>query len=447
MYHFIGIGGAGMSVIAEILAARGEQVQGSDQVDSLTVTRLRDGGVRVFIGHDANHLDTGVKTVVISSAVKADNPELLAARERGLRILHRSEALAEAASADAFIAVAGAHGKTTTSGMLVRTLQGSGLDPSYAVGSPIAPHPSGGRSGTTPIFVAEADESDGSFLNYRPQVCIITNIEPDHLDHYGSAEALVDAYRRFAESSKLVIICHDDPGAARLADHLEDRGSRIIRYGQNQGADLLIRDIEPGRESSRAVLEFDGFSQPIEVGVPGLHNVLNAAAVWAAARAVGISATVAATGLATFSGTERRFTLRGSAGGVRVYDDYAHHPTEIAALVQTARQVSPTGRLLLIFQPHLYSRTENFAGEFAQALAGADRAWVTPIYRARESERHDVTPATITDHEHELIPVDSVAEAVEQAASQVAPGDLIVTVGAGDITSWGAMVLAALESQ
>ena len=465
--HLIGVGGAGMSVVAGLLAARGLSVQGSDAREGAGLAALRAAGVRVHVGHDAALVD-GVGTVVVSTAIRATNSELVRARELGTPVIHRSQALAALMAGRRAVAVAGAHGKTTTSAMVAVTLAHAGLDPSWAVGGTVLPtggqrapdgpatlEVGGAHHGAGDVFVAEADESDGSFLAYRPWAAVVTNIEPDHLDHYGSRAAFEDAFVRFAERVEpdgWLVACADDPGARALADRARAAGRRVRTYGTTAGSDVLLGDWSPSEAGvghpGGAVTVRESGSEPVrlELAVPGAHNALNAAAAWTVARLLGVDAETAARGVSGFRGTGRRFEERGTAGGVRVVDDYAHHPTEVAALLRGARPVAAGGRVLVLFQPHLFSRTAAFADEFAQALALADVVVVTDVYAAREDPDPTVTGASIVDRmpagaDATFIPdrVDA-ARAVGRAAR---PGDLVLTVGAGDVTELAPVVLEA----
>jgi UDP-N-acetylmuramate--alanine ligase len=445
--HLIGVGGVGMSAIALLLGARGLAVSGSDRQDGAVLAALRDAGVTVHVGHDAANV-AGADTVVVSSAIRATNPELARARELGLPVLHRSVALAALMRGRRTVAVAGAHGKTTTSAMVARVLMDAGMDPSYAIGAAVD-GPVGARHGAGDVFVAEADESDGSFLAYRPHIAIVTNVEPDHLDHYGSQEAFERAFVAFAgriEPGGRLVACADDDGSRRLAEVARCGGVEVLTYG-TADADVLVG---PWRAAagggSIEVLGTDGASAVLDLTVPGAHNGLNAAAAWTAARLLGVPSDVAAAGLAQFAGTGRRFEDRGALGGVRVVDDYAHHPTEVAALLRAARSVVGDGRLLVLFQPHLFSRTANFAEEFARALDAADLVVVTDVYPAREDPVPGVTGALITDRmasaSARFVP-DRIA-AAQTVGRAARPGDLVLTVGAGDVTELAPVVLAAV---
>lgn len=470
--HLVGVGGAGMSVVAALLAARGLTVSGSDGRDSAVVASLRAAGVDVHVGHHAAHVD-GAGCVVVSTAIRESNPELARARELGIPVLHRSAALAALMAGRRAVAVAGAHGKTTTSAMVAVTLAAAGLDPSWAIGGtvlrdlsaadgPLAapadagaeartPEVGGARHGGGDVFVAEADESDGSFLAYTPHVAVVTNVEPDHLDHYGTREAFEQAFVAFVgriPADGWLVACADDPGAAHLVAAARAAGTRVRTYGTAADADVRLGAWQAGPGSGGSTtLTSDGETVRLELAVPGFHNALNAAAAWTVARLLGVDADVAAHGLATFVGTGRRFEDRGSAGGVRVVDDYAHHPTEVAALLRAARPVAGEGRVLVLFQPHLYSRTRTFADQFAAALALADVVVVTDVYAAREDPDPTVTGALLTDRVPAGVDATFVAdrhEAARAVGRAARPGDLVLTVGAGDVTELAPEVLAAV---
>jgi UDP-N-acetylmuramate--alanine ligase len=471
--HLVGIGGAGMSVVARLLVARGVRVQGSDARDSAVVEALRADGVTVHVGHDAGNVE-GVDTLVLSSAVRPDNPELVAARAADLRVLHRSEALAALMALGRSVAVAGAHGKTTTSAMVATTLRSAGLDPSFAIGGSVITSDGavpGGHLGAGDVVVAEADESDGSFLNYAPTIAVVLNVEPDHLDHYGSREAFEQAFVDFAQRiapGGVLVACADDAGALALADAHRAAGGRVVTYGSSSGSDVRLSDVRPdgaagvaarltvagdaegGVRPLAGALDGDAsLSLDLRLQVPGAHNALNAAAAVATAILLGVSAEQAVSGVGEFLGTGRRFEARGEAGGVRVVDDYAHHPTEVAALLAAARPVAAGGRVLVLFQPHLFSRTRTFAREFADALSLADEVVVTGVYAAREDPDPTTGSWTITDlmAGGSARGVEDRFEAARTIAASARPGDLLLTVGAGDVTELGAVVLDALSGQ
>jgi UDP-N-acetylmuramate--alanine ligase len=445
--HLVGVGGAGMSAIALLLAARGLAVSGCDARDGVVLDALRAAGVVVHVGHDVAHADDA-DTLVVSSAIRASAPELVRAIERGLPVLHRSVALAALMAGRRTVAVAGAHGKTTTSAMIAQVLRAAGLDPSFAIGAAVD-GPVGARAGAGDVFVAEADESDGSFLAYAPLIAVVTNVEPDHLDHYGSREAFEAAFVAFAERvtpGGSLVVCADDDGARRLAAAARDRGITVRTYGTADDADVRVGPWRPSERGGSLQVRDGDVVSVLDVPVPGAHNGLNAVAAWVAARLLGVEAEVAAAALAGFTGTGRRFTDRGRRGGVRVVDDYAHHPTEVAALLRAARQVAGDGRVLVLFQPHLFSRTRAFADDFARALDGADAVVVTDVYAAREDPDPGVTGALITDRMASpsarfIGDRFAAARAVGQAAR---PGDLVLTVGAGDVTELAPVVLDAV---
>lgn len=452
--HFIGIGGVGMSGLARIYAARGFEVSGSDIKDNRELVALRALGVRIHVGHQPANL-AGADTVVVSTAIRDTNPEVAAARQQGLRILHRAQALAAAMVGSQVVAVAGTHGKTTTTSMLTVVLQGAGLDPSFAIGGSLNESGANAHSGTGEIFVAEADESDGSFLAYSPTVAIVTNIEADHLDFFGTAEAVDEVFRRFVERivpGGTLVACVDDPGAARLVDYAQAQGVAVITYGQSESAQVRVVEMALHTAGSTFDLvdsgsRYTGFA----LSVPGQHNVLNAAAAYCAASVVGRTWQEIRDGLESFTGTRRRFELKGMADGVRVIDDYAHHPTEVQATVQAARQVADSGRLVVAFQPHRYSRTAAFVQELGQALALADEVVVMEVYAAGEdpipgASGSAVAAAVPLDAQHVVFEPSwsAVAAALVQRA---APGDLILTLGAGDVTMLGAEVVALLEQR
>lgn len=463
--HFIAIGGAGMSGVARVMLARGITVSGSDAKESLVLSALATEGAVVHMGHDATHL-LGADTVVISSAIREDNVELIEARARGLRVLHRSQALASVMQGSRRVAVAGANGKTTTTSMLTVALQHCGLDPSFAVGGELAKHGTNAHHGTGDIFVAEADESDGSFLVYRPEVAIVTNVQPDHLDFYGTFEAVQAAYVTFAATVQphgLLVTCADDRGSRALAEVARAAGTRVITYGGASDAD--VRLAEPGGAGLRAhaVLLGPGPDRVVlgrlEIGMPGRHNLLNATAAFVAAtEGLGQEPVRVLEGLAGYTGTRRRFEPKGEVAGVRVVDDYAHNPGKVTAVVETASTLAAPGRLIVVFQPHLYSRTRDFAAELATALSPADIVIVMDVYAAREDPMPGVSGALITDRlvlvhgdggpaEETVRFVPSWSDVAPLVARIAEPGDLVVTVGAGDVTMIGPEILRLLSQR
>ncbi|MEO5832029.1 MAG: UDP-N-acetylmuramate--L-alanine ligase [Nakamurella sp.] len=456
--HLVGVGGAGMSAIARILLDRGLAVSGSDAKGSHIVTGLTARGVRTAIGQRAENLDLldgGPTAVVVSTAIRPDNPELLAARERGIPIVRRALALSALMQGYRSVCVAGTHGKTSTTSMLTVALQHAGIDPSFAIGGELNESGTGAHHGSGDVFVAEADESDGSFLAFHPHGAIITNLEPDHLDHHGTAEAYAEVFRLFVEGIQpggFLIGCSDDPGVARLLDGLGVGAPRIIRYGTRVGADVLLTDVTSTGHGTRSTVTLaSGDTVTLIVDPPGVHMALNATAALAAGIELGLDAAALVDGLARYTGVRRRFEFKGRADGVVVYDDYAHHPTEVAAQLAAARSVVGEGRLVVVFQPHLYSRTETFAAEFGVALGLADVVVQMDVYGAREQPRAGVTGRLVAD----AIPAGRTAVIYEPrytataatVADLVRSGDVVVTMGAGDVTMIGPELLQLLESR
>lgn len=451
--HLIGIGGAGMSGIARILLARGARVSGSDAEESATVLALRALGARVEIGHDPAHLPAAPATVVVSSAIRETNPELAAARAGGLPVAHRAQALAALTRGRRLAAVTGTAGKTSTTSMLTVALQHCGLDPSFAIGGDLTSSGSGAHEGTGELFVVEADESDASFLAFSPEVAIVTNVEVDHLDHYGTAAAYRGAFVAFLDritSGGTLVTCADDPGAAALAPAAEQRGIRVLRYGRSDDAMARLVEFVPDGAGARIVFALDGVTHRLRLPVPGEHMALNALAALLAGRALGAPVDGLLGGLAAFDGVRRRFEFRGRAAGVAVYDDYAHHPTKVAAQLRAARDVAGTGRVVVAFQPHLYSRTRDFAREFGVALGLADEAVVLDVYGAREDPEPGVSGALVADEV--TLPAEHVhyvphrADVPATVARVARPGDLVITMGAGDVTVLGPEILRELDA-
>jgi UDP-N-acetylmuramate--alanine ligase len=449
--HFIGIGGAGMSGIARILLARGVRVSGSDRRDSPTLLALRALGARVELGHDAAHVGDA-DTVVVSTAIRADNPELVAARSGGLRVLPRAVALAAVMAGRRSVAVAGTHGKTSTTSMLTVAVQACGVDASFAIGGNLNESGSNAHAGESDVFVAEADESDRSFLLLSPFAGIVTNVEADHLDNYGDLAAVEAAFDRFLQTvhaDGFVVLCADDPGSARLA--AVPGPARVRTYGTDPDADLRLVDLAVGREHTSYTAVLDGRELGrVRILVPGEHMARNSAAALLAGLELGLPAAALIDGLGRFGGVHRRFELKGVAGGVRVYDDYAHHPTEVEAQLRAARAVAGDGRLVVAFQPHLYSRTREFAEGFGAALGLADEVVVMDVYGAREDPVPGVTGAMVADAVP--LPADRVlfepswSAAGPALATRARPGDLVMTMGAGDVSMVGPEVLDALRA-
>lgn len=441
--HFIGIGGVGMSAVARIMVARGIPVSGSDVKDLPVMRDLAVAGARIAVGYDAGNLGDA-QTVVAGSAIRDDNPELVAARQTGLPVLHRSEALAATMAGHRVVTVAGTHGKSTTTSMVAVLLKEAGLDPSFAIGANVPALGVNAAHGESDIFVAEADESDGSFLNYRPLIAVVTNVEADHLDHYGTPEAVFASFDEFAAllpANGVLLACADDAGALALAERTASKGiTRVLTYGTSSAADVRLHDGGPGDVS----VALGGAVHSLELKVPGRHNALNAAAAFAVAVELGVEPGAAAAALGLFTGASRRFEFKGQGRGVRVYDDYAHHPTEVRAALSAARSVAAGKKVHVLFQPHLFSRTREFATEFAAALDLADTALILDIYPAREDPIPGVTSTLITDHlvNGRLVSAGEAVDAVVDAASD---GDVVLTVGAGDVTAYGPAIVAALD--
>jgi UDP-N-acetylmuramate--alanine ligase len=449
--HFIGIGGAGMSGIARIMLARGVAVSGCDTRDSRSLAALRARGGEVHVGHDPAHV-ADADVVVVSSAIRPTSAEVVEAERLGRPVLPRAAALASVMAGLRGVAVAGTHGKTTTTSMLTVAMQACGLDPSYAIGGDLNEPGSNAHNGTGEFFVAEADESDRSFLLLSPEAAIVTNVEADHLDNYADTDAVHDAFRQFVARLKpggTVALGADDPGSIALADEVRARSLRLVTFGTAAAADVRIDDllVDAGRSRFEVVASGRRLGA-VHLQVPGVYNARNAAGALAIGISLGLPFGDMARGLAAFAGARRRFEPKGSVGGVRVYDDYAHHPTELRAVLTAARGVAAGGRLLVVFQPHLFSRTAQFAGEFASALGLADAAVVMDVYAAREDPVPGVTGALIAQAvplPPEAVRFEPSWSAVPAAVAGLArPGDLVLTVGAGDVTLLGPEILAAI---
>ncbi|WP_231988733.1 UDP-N-acetylmuramate--L-alanine ligase [Mycobacterium sp. 1274761.0] len=458
----VGIGGAGMSGIARILLDRGGLVSGSDAKESRGVAALRARGAVIRIGHDESSLDMlpGGPTAVVTThaAIPKTNPELVEARRRGLPVILRPVVLAKLMAGYTTLMVTGTHGKTTTTSMLIVALQHAGFDPSFAVGGDLGEAGTNAHHGSGRCFVAEADESDGSLLEYTPNVAVVTNIEADHLDFFGSAEAYGAVFDDFVERlapGGALVVCTDDSGAAALAERTAALGIRVLRYGSHDRPDLAGKLVSWEQQNTGAVahIQLAGEQHPrvMRMSVPGRHMALNALGALLAAIEVGAPAETVLDGLAGFEGVRRRFELVGTGHGVRVFDDYAHHPTEVRATLSAVRTVteqSGRGRSIVVFQPHLYSRTAAFAREFGQALDGADEVFVLDVYAAREQPMAGVSGATIAEHVgkpvHYVPDFSAVAELV---ANAVHSGDVVVTMGAGDVTMLGPEIVAALQAR
>ena len=471
--HFIGIGGAGMSVLAEMLLEEGVSVSGSDAHRNAKTDKLESLGATIYEGQEAQNVD-GASIVVYSSAIKPNNPEIVRAFEQGSLVMHRSDILATLMAHKTSITVAGAHGKTTTSAMIAQIFASAGradlADPSYAIGGSIHTPEGlrdGGHAGHGSIFVAEADESDGSFLKYRPSLAVITNVEPDHLDHYGDAQAFAHAFIEHAQHAQQhVIACGDDEGALNVVRSLNDQErKRAIVYTTNPNLSLQYAQVvrihtdnkstfDGGQDFSIQWLERYGEEMlHAHIRVPGEHNVRNATAALIAALVAGVQPLDAVRALDDFRGAARRFDIKAVIQGVTVVDDYAHHPTEVNALMDAARVRYPHERIRVLFQPHLFSRTHFFADQFAHALAKADEAIVTGIFPARELEKDwpDISSQTIPDAavglHAQIRAIDDMNEAALYLADSAQSGDVIFTVGAGSITTMADSIAERLSER
>ncbi len=454
--HLIGIGGAGMSGIARILLARGAFVSGSDAKESRALLSLRAQGAELFIGQSAANISALAEppsAVVVSTAIKETNPELAAARAAGIPVLHRAQALAGLMAGHRVACIAGTHGKTSTTSMLTVALQHCRLDPSFAIGGDLNESGANAHHGEGGVFVAEADESDGSFLTYSPSVAVVTNVEPDHLDHHGTAEAYTKVFTEFVGRivpGGLLIVCGDDAAADELGDQAAELGVRVRRYGRTVTGegDARILGYTPAPDGGVVELALDGGELSVRVAVPGEHMALNAVAALLAGLELGAPAAELADGLAAFGGVRRRFEFKGRSGDVRVYDDYAHHPTEVAAQLRAVRTAAGTGRVVVVFQPHLYSRTKLFSAEFASALSLADEVVVLDVYGAREEPEPGVNGALIADAVTVPVHYEPAFDvAAELVAGLVKGHDLVVTMGAGDVTQLGPEILAELDKR
>jgi UDP-N-acetylmuramate--alanine ligase len=456
LVHFIGIGGIGMSGIAEVLHNLGHRVQGSDQSESANVQRLREKGIEVHIGHRAENLGDA-EVVVVSTAIKKSNPELVAAREKLLPVVRRAEMLAELMRFRNAIAIGGTHGKTTTTSLVATLLEAGGLDPTVINGGIINAYGTNARMGAGEWMVVEADESDGTFLKLPADVAVITNIDPEHLDHYGNFDAVRAAFRQFVENVPFYgfgVLCLDHPEVQALVGRIEDR--KVITYGENPQADVRFMnvridgtrslfDIEIRRRRTGQIIEIKDLVMPM----PGRHNISNAVAAIAVANRLGISSEDIARGLASFGGVKRRFTLTGEWNGVKIFDDYGHHPVEIKAVLRAAREAC-SGRIIAVHQPHRFTRLSSLFEEFATCFNDADSILLAPVYSAGEEPIEGVDSETLVsrikagghrDARYLRAPED-LAGLVQEIAR---PGDFVVLLGAGSITYWAAALPKELE--
>ncbi|MBV1852457.1 UDP-N-acetylmuramate--L-alanine ligase [Catellatospora tritici] len=452
--HMIGVGGVGMSGLARLLLTRGVPVSGSELREWPALAGLRALGGTIYMSHDVSNLD-GVDTVIYSTAIPADHLELAEARRRGLRVLHRSEALAASMTGRRTIAVAGTHGKTTTTSMLTLIFQHAGLSPSFVIGGELSEVGSNAHHGTGEYFIAEADESDRSFLLYRPHVSIITNVEEDHLNTYGTLANLEDAFVEFGglvEPEGFVVTCADDAGSRRVAQRLREQGRVVYTYGESPDADLRLTDITTTAAGVRYLASLDGeslgeFSMP----VPGRHLGLNSAAAVLTALRLGLDPQVVAAALAAHPGVRRRFELKGITAGVRIYDEYAYHPTSMTAALSTLREVAGDGRLVVVFQPYRLYRTRDLQTEMATALALADEAVVMEVFGPGENREPGeggvaLTAAIPLPADHKVF-VPSWEDVPGEVVRRAREGDVVVTMGAPPISLMGDELLAALGGQ
>lgn len=445
--HFIGIGGSGMSGLARMFLARGIRVSGSDRADSASLRELAALGAEVHVGHDAAHLHDDVDTVVHTGAIWPENPEFVLAKQRGLQVIHRSQALHWLIGGRRLVSVAGAHGKTTSTGMIVTGLRALDANPTFVNGGVIAGLGVSSGIGSDDLFVIEADESDGTFLLYDTSVALITNVDPDHLDHWGSRDAFYDAFARFGDAAReAVVVSSDDDGARRVTERLTHE--RVVTFGQAADATVRISDIRTDGPVSFAITH-DGATVTARLLVPGAHNAINAAGAVAVLLTLGYALEPAVRSVEEFAGTMRRFELHGTRRGVSVYDDYAHHPTEVEAALVAARTVVGDGRIIAIQQPHTYSRTQEMYREFAEVLEKhADHTVVLDVYGAREDPVPGVTGELVSGafvdpgHVH-FVP--DWQEAADYTASVAGDGDFIITLGCGNVNLIIPQVLAALD--
>ena len=455
--HFVGIGGIGMSGIAEVLANLGYSVTGSDVADSANVKRLRDKGVKVAIGHKAENID-GADVVVVSSAIKRDNPELVAARAKRLPVVRRAEMLAELMRLKSCVAVAGTHGKTTTTSLVASLLDAGGLDPTVINGGIINAYGTNARLGAGDWMVVEADESDGTFLKLPTDIAVVTNIDPEHLDHFRTFEAVQDAFRAFVENVPFygfAVMCTDHPVVQTLVGKLED--CRILTYGENPQADVRLADLDHLNGESRFSVYFrdrEGKTahkiDKLSLPMPGRHNALNATAAIAVAHALGVKADIIRKALAGFGGVKRRFTRVGEWNGAVIIDDYAHHPVEIAAVLRAARE-SAKGQVIAVMQPHRYTRLHDLFEQFCTCLNDADLVIITPVYPAGEqpiagADRDALVTGLRARGHKQAMPLDGPEKLAPLIKSLAKPSDYVICLGAGSITQWAHALPAELKA-
>jgi UDP-N-acetylmuramate--alanine ligase len=454
--HFIAIGGSGMNGIASIMLAHGITVSGSDRQDSKYLRALGAQGARIYVGHRAEQLGDA-RTVVLSSAIRDNNPELVEARRRGLRVLHRSAALGSLMLGRRGIAVAGTHGKTTTTAMIAHVLGGCGFDPSFVIGGALTGTATGGHLGSGDVMVVEADESDGTFLQYPREIAVVTNIDPDHLSNWGSAENYAAGFLRFATAAsvRLLVTSADDPGAVALTEQVRRRiaagspGPEVMTFGASDAADVRIKNVELAGTGSSFELCWADHSGGLALSVPGYYNVLNAATAYATAIWLGADEAEVRRQLSAYQGTYRRFQLIGTPNNIRVYDDYAHHPTEVLNTLIAARTGVGDGRVVVCFQPHLYTRTRDFWRELAHALEQADEAIVMDVCGDREDPLPGIDGSMVANAVAPGTAHVTYQPVWDEAAPTVAriarPGDLVITVGCGDVTKVAPKIVDEIE--
>ena len=447
--HFVGVGGAGMCALAELLIRSGGTVSGCDVKDSRPLRHLERVGAKVFVGHDRGHVE-GAAALIVTAAVPPDHPELGAARERGIPVLKRAEALGAWVAPGTVVAIAGSHGKTTTTAMATEILAAAGRDPTGLVGGHVTGWEGNLRFGAEALFVVEADEYDRSFHTLTPDVAVVTSLDADHLDVYGDLAGVREGFLRFLEGvrdSGRIIVCADDHGASSLVPSV---AARAYTYGTSAGSMLRATDVVVAEGATRcAVLEEGRRAGALSLAIGGRHNLLNALGAAAAARALGVEWSAVEQAVGAFRGVSRRFELVGRAEGVVVIDDYAHHPTEIAATLAAARAMFPRSRLVAVFQPHLYSRTRDLADDFGRALAAADVVWVTDVFPAREAPIVGVTGALVADAARahgarEVRYLEELDDVPAALGGHLRPGDLLLTLGAGSVDVVGPAVLGRL---
>ena len=457
--HIVGIGGAGMSGIARVLLARGIEVSGSDAKDSRRLQALKPLGAKVYVGHNENQLEVSgslPSCVVVSTAINSENPEVQKATQLGISVISRATALAELLIGATTVSVAGTHGKTTTTSMVTVILQNAGKDPSFVIGSEMNESGSNAHQGSGELFVVEADESDGTFLVLPTTFAIVTNVEADHLNYWESLAAIEQAFVDFMLKTKSnggsAIVCGDDLGAKEVAKRAEKLGVKVITYGQGGENDAVLTLLPSGSVGSQFTISFrEQTHGPIKLLVPGVHNALNATAAFIAALEQGCSSKDCVEGLQGFTGTHRRFEFRGEVNGVRVFDDYAHHPTEIDAVLRAARTVVGSGRVLAAFQAHHYYRTALFSKEFGQALGLADFVVVLEVFAPGETPIPGASGSTMANNvplaPEQVVFEPSWSQVAGHLANQAQPGDIILTLGAGDIGMMCPEILALLDSK